>query len=63
MRLIEQRTVDNGSYGNTTAATLPILYHESRMAGLIGPGSLVWFAAFGAGSHYCAALDQEPGGR
>jgi len=52
-----------GSYGNTTAATLPILYHELREAGRVGPGSLVCFAAFGAGSHYGAALHREPAGR
>ena len=49
-----------GSYGNTTAATLPILYHELRSAGRIGPGSLVCFAAFGAGAHYGALLHREP---
>jgi 3-oxoacyl-[acyl-carrier-protein] synthase-3 len=52
-----------GSYGNTTAATLPILYHELRETGRIGPGSLVCFAAFGAGAHYGAALYREPSSR
>ena len=47
-------------YGNTTAATLPILYHEQRMAGRIAPGSLVCFVAFGAGAHWGAALHREP---
>lgn len=49
-----------GSYGNTTAGTLPILFHELRQAGRIGPGSLVCFAAFGAGAHYGAAIYREP---
>lgn len=49
-----------GSYGNTTAGTLPILYHELREAGRVGPGTLVCFAAFGAGAHYGAALYREP---
>ena len=49
-----------GSYGNTTAGTLPILYHELREVGRIGPGTLVCFAAFGAGAHYGAALYREP---
>lgn len=49
-----------GAYGNTTAATLPILYHELRTAGRVGPGSLVCFAAFGAGAHYGAALYRVP---
>lgn len=50
-----------GSYGNTTAATLPILYHELRAAGRVTPGSIVCFAAFGAGAHYGALLQREPG--
>jgi 3-oxoacyl-[acyl-carrier-protein] synthase-3 len=49
-----------GSYGNTTAATIPILYHELRKAGRVTPGTLVCFAAFGAGAHYGAALYREP---
>lgn len=49
-----------GSYGNTTAGTLPILFHELKEAGRIAPGSLVCFAAFGAGAHYGAALYREP---
>jgi len=52
-----------GSYGNTTAATLPILYHELRHAGRVGPGTMVCFAAFGAGAHYGAALYREPADR
>ncbi|MGA7098529.1 MAG: 3-oxoacyl-[acyl-carrier-protein] synthase III C-terminal domain-containing protein [Acidimicrobiia bacterium] len=47
-------------YGNTTAATLPILFHELRESGRIAPGSLICFAAFGAGAHYGAALYREP---
>ncbi len=51
-----------GSYGNTTAGTLPILYHELRTAGRVNTGTLVCFAAFGAGAHYGAALYREPVG-
>ncbi len=43
-------------YGNTTAATLPILYHELRESGRIAPGALVCFVTFGAGAHWGAAL-------
>lgn len=50
-----------GSYGNTTAATIPILYHELHQAGRVGPGALICFAAFGAGAHYGAVLYREPG--
>lgn len=48
-------------WGNTTSATLPILYHELRAAGRIHPGALVCFTAFGAGSHWGALLYREPG--
>lgn len=47
-------------YGNTTAGTLPILYHEQRRQGRAGPGTLVCFTAFGAGAHYGAVLYREP---
>ena len=43
-------------YGNTTAGTLPILYHECVANGLIKPGMLVCFTALGSGLHWGAAL-------
>ena len=43
-------------YGNTTAATLPIAYHEARQEGLVKKGSLVVFTALGAGLHWGAGL-------
>jgi 3-oxoacyl-[acyl-carrier-protein] synthase III len=43
-------------YGNTTAGTLPILFHECLSDGRIPPGSLVCFTALGAGLHWGAAL-------
>jgi 3-oxoacyl-[acyl-carrier-protein] synthase-3 len=43
-------------YGNTTAATLPILFHECRQQGLIRPGMTVVFTALGSGLHWGAAL-------
>ena len=43
-------------YGNTTAATLPLVFHEARQEGRIRPGDLVCFAALGAGIHWGAAL-------
>lgn len=49
-----------GAYGNTTAGTLPILYHELRASGRVPAGGLICFAAFGAGAHYGAALYREP---
>jgi 3-oxoacyl-[acyl-carrier-protein] synthase-3 len=43
-------------YGNTTAGTLPILYHECVSTGLIRPGMLIGFTALGSGLHWGAAL-------
>jgi 3-oxoacyl-[acyl-carrier-protein] synthase-3 len=43
-------------YGNTTAATLPLVFHEARKEGRIRPGDLVCFTALGAGLHWGAAL-------
>ncbi|HXI11206.1 MAG TPA: beta-ketoacyl-ACP synthase III [Thermoanaerobaculia bacterium] len=46
-------------YGNTTAGTLPILFHESLENGTIKPGMLVAFTALGSGLHWGAALYQH----
>jgi len=43
-------------YGNTTAGTLPILYHECVADGRIRPGMLICFTALGSGLHWGAAL-------
>jgi 3-oxoacyl-[acyl-carrier-protein] synthase-3 len=43
-------------YGNTTAGTLPILFHECVADGRIKPGMLVCFTALGSGLHWGAAL-------
>ena len=43
-------------YGNTTAGTLPILYHECLQDGRIKPGMLLCFTALGSGLHWGAAL-------
>jgi 3-oxoacyl-[acyl-carrier-protein] synthase III len=56
----EQVPSNIAGYGNTTAGTLPILYHEVRAAGRVQPGTVVCFAAFGAGAHYGAAIYREP---
>ncbi|HVR31213.1 MAG TPA: 3-oxoacyl-[acyl-carrier-protein] synthase III C-terminal domain-containing protein [Acidimicrobiia bacterium] len=47
-------------WANTTAATLPILFHELRAAGRIMPQTLVCFTAFGAGAHWGAVLYRQP---
>jgi 3-oxoacyl-[acyl-carrier-protein] synthase III len=43
-------------YGNTTAGTLPIAFHEAKLAGRIKPGCLVCFVALGSGLNWGAAL-------
>jgi 3-oxoacyl-[acyl-carrier-protein] synthase-3 len=43
-------------YGNTTAATLPLVFHEAKAAGRIRPGDLIGFTALGAGLHWGAGL-------
>ncbi|PYQ34874.1 MAG: 3-oxoacyl-ACP synthase [Acidobacteria bacterium] len=43
-------------YGNTTAATLPLVFHEAKREGRVPPGSLVCFTALGAGLHWGAGL-------
>lgn len=47
-------------WGNTTAGTLPILFHELRQAGRVPSGALVCFTAFGAGAHWGASLYRHP---
>jgi 3-oxoacyl-[acyl-carrier-protein] synthase-3 len=56
----EERVYNNiDRYGNTTAATIPILYDECRRQGRIKSGDLVCFLALGAGFHWGAALWRE----
>ncbi len=43
-------------YGNTTAATLPLVYHEAKALGRLRSGDLVCFTALGAGLHWGAGL-------
>jgi 3-oxoacyl-[acyl-carrier-protein] synthase III len=43
-------------YGNTTAATIPLLWDEAARAGRVGAGDLVLLIAFGAGMSWGATL-------
>ncbi len=43
-------------YGNTTSATLPLCFHEAKQLGRAPEGSLVAFAALGAGLHWGSVL-------
>ncbi len=55
--LPDERVFNNiQRYGNTTAATLPLVFHEAKAAGRIRQGDIVGFAALGAGLHWGAGL-------
>jgi 3-oxoacyl-[acyl-carrier-protein] synthase-3 len=57
LSLPEEKVFHNiQKYGNTTAATLPLVFHEAKQAGRIRPGDLVVFTALGAGLHWGAGL-------
>ena len=43
-------------YGNTTAATIPIAYHEVLEKGLVKPGDLMAFVGLGSGLNWGAIL-------
>lgn len=45
-------------FGNTSAASIPIAMHEARLKGLIEPGDVVIFVAFGAGLTWGSAVFQ-----
>lgn len=49
------------NYGNTTAATLPLLFHDCKNEGRVSEDTLLAFTAFGAGAHWGALLYREPG--
>ena len=46
---MEKMIVNIDKYGNTSAATVPIAFHEAIMEGKIKRGDIVLFDAFGAG--------------
>lgn len=48
--------VNIGSYGNTSAATIPVALTEAVEEGRVEPGSTLVFAAFGAGLSWAAAV-------
>ncbi len=43
-------------YGNTTAATIPLVYYEAKKEGKIKEGDLICFVALGSGLHWGALL-------
>jgi 3-oxoacyl-[acyl-carrier-protein] synthase-3 len=55
--LPDEKVINNiQNYGNTTAATIPIAFHEALEQGRIEPGDLVCFAALGSGLNWGAML-------
>jgi 3-oxoacyl-[acyl-carrier-protein] synthase III len=57
LELPDEKVFNNiQKYGNTTAATLPLVFHEAKAEGRVRPGDLVGFTALGAGLHWGAAL-------
>lgn len=55
--LSDDRVYNNiQKYGNTTAATLPMAFHEARTARNLQSGDLVCFVALGGGLNWGAAL-------
>jgi 3-oxoacyl-[acyl-carrier-protein] synthase-3 len=57
LELGDERVYNNiQRYGNTTAATLPLVFHEAKAQGRIRPGDHVVFTALGAGLHWGAGL-------
>jgi 3-oxoacyl-[acyl-carrier-protein] synthase III len=57
LELPDERVYNNiQRYGNTTAATLPLVFHEAKSQGRIRSGDLVGFTALGAGLHWGAGL-------
>ena len=53
---MEKMIVNIADYGNTSAATVPIAFHEAIVDGRIKRGDIVLFDAFGAGLTFGATL-------
>ncbi len=57
LRIPEEKFFVNiHSYGNTSAASIPIAYREADLAGRINPGDTILFVAFGGGFTWGAAV-------
>ncbi len=57
LEIPEEKMIHNiQKYGNTTAATIPLLWDECVRSGRINPGDLVLMVAFGAGMNWGAIL-------
>ena len=57
LHIPDEKVIHNiQKYGNTTAATIPLLWDEAQRSGRILPGDLILMVAFGAGMHWGAML-------
>jgi 3-oxoacyl-[acyl-carrier-protein] synthase-3 len=57
LEIPDEKVIHNiHKYGNTTAATIPLLWDEAMRAGRIKEGDMVLMVAFGAGLNWGAAL-------
>jgi 3-oxoacyl-[acyl-carrier-protein] synthase-3 len=57
LNIPDEKIISNiHKYGNTTAATIPLLWDEAVRSGRIGSGDLVLMVAFGAGMNWGALL-------
>jgi len=57
LEIPDEKVIHNiQKYGNTTAATIPLLWDEAARAGRLHPGDIVLMAAFGAGMNWGALL-------
>jgi 3-oxoacyl-[acyl-carrier-protein] synthase-3 len=55
--LADEKVFNNiQNYGNTTAGTIPIAYHEALEQGRVKPGDLVAFVGLGSGLNWGAVL-------
>ncbi len=52
----EKVIINIDRYGNTSAASVPVAFHEARAAGRCQPGDLVLLVAFGAGLTWGSVL-------
>lgn len=53
---LDRVAINIDRYGNTSAASVPVALHESRVSGRFGPGDLVLLVAFGAGLTWGSCL-------
>ncbi|MDR1727058.1 MAG: ketoacyl-ACP synthase III [Acidobacteriota bacterium] len=57
LELPDEKVIHNiQRYGNTTAATIPLLWDEAARTGRLRPGDLVLMVAYGAGMNWGAML-------